>query len=568
MRTKTKKIVAISLLLVIGIGLVITLWGYLPYPSPQPLEDLTQRYNVTRLTTAPADDRNPVWSPDGDKIIFSSNGYIYIFDLDRSSIRGLAEGKNFILSPDGKRLLFQRGEYIYVIDLDGGNLRKLSSGTKPAWRADGNEIIYLKEAEKERNYLFSMDKNLKEDLLHPVFTERLRNSFEANGFILPRGALGPRGPENIMVQGVGKDKWMITVYPIEKEGRVVSFIIEAEREELKVYEKEDTLTYYAYIVNIESGNHTRIAERTFTIKQTPGLKRGYRFYGGMETRIRFYSWNTDGTKIVYYVQEPTGYGWHMFDDGTYKRVWVTEVPNLSEIERRWPHEYFGVEYFRKWGIWDVTKNEVKEIPFGYLFLSVPLDEQVVWSPDGKKVALSVMEHGERAESHIWIIDSEKWEVRKLTSFVGANYWPEWSPDGKKLLYWQSRSDIWTRHRYYNFDICSVEIENGTVKQLTDSPMDEFGEWSPDGRRIAYISWHQDGGWGAFGERKSPEATSEIWMMNADGTDKKQLLSIPANYGLISDINWSPDGRKIAFVWYPNGHLYGDIYLIYVPVMER
>jgi Tol biopolymer transport system component len=549
--------------------LVFTLWELLPLP--QPLEDLTQHYNVTRLTTAPADDRNPVWSPDGDKIIFSSNGYIYIFDIDKGSIRRLAEGKNFILSSDGKRSLFQRGEYIYVIDLDGRNLRKLSSGTKPAWRADGNEIIYLKEAEKERIYLFSMDKNLKEDLRQHIFTERLRNSFEANGFILPMDRppyCGP-GTQNIMLHKAREDKWVLTAYPIEKEGRVVSFIIEAEKEELKVYsEEEDALTYYAYIVDIESGNHRRIAEHTFTINQTPGLHREGTFLGGSKTSINFYSWSPDGTKIVYYVHEPTGYGWHMFEDGSYKRVWITEVEDLYYISRRWPREHFEGEYLRKWGIWDVTKNEVKEIPFGYLYMSFPLAEDVVWSQDGKKVALPVSEYtGKRTETHIWIIDIEKWEARKLTSFVGGNYRPEWSPDGNKLLYSQTPSNPWT-YRFYNFDICSVEIETGIVERLTDSPMDECGEWSPCGKRIAYIFWHKDA-YGIFGERKSPEATSEIWVMNADGTDKKQLLSIPANYGLIMDIVWSPDGRKIAFVWYPNVHLSaGDIYTIYVPAMEE
>jgi len=541
------------------------------------LEDLTQRYNVTRLTTSPADDRNPVWSPDGDKIIFRSDNYISIFDLDRSSTKRLAEGKNFILSPDGKKLLFQReiyvqgfliDEYIYVIDSDGRNLRKLSNGTKPAWRAEGNEIIYLK-VEKERNYLFSIDKNLKEDLFQGVFTERLRNSFEVNGFILPKSdPPSPYAPININVQKVGKEKWVITAYPTEKEGRIASFIIEEEKEELKVYsEKEGALTYYACIMDIGSSNHRRIAEHTFTINQTPCLMREGVLYGGAKTQIIFYSWSTDGTKIVYYVQEPTGYGWHMFD-GSYKRVKEIEAPDVFDISRKWPRESYDAEYLRKWGIWDVTKNEMKEKLLGYLFLAVPLDEEVVWSPDGKKVALPVAEYtGNRSEEHIWIIDTEKWEARKLTSFVGSNAWPKWSPNGKKLIYWQSPSNP-RIYEHYNLDICRVEIENGTVERLTDSPMHEEGKWSPEGRRIAYISFHQ-GCLGVFGERKSHEAKSEIWVMNADGTDKKQLLSIPCNNGLIMDMEWSPDGSKIAFVWQPNRDEFKrDIYVINVPTMDE
>jgi Tol biopolymer transport system component len=75
--------------------------------------------------------------------------------------------------------------------------------------------------------------------------------------------------------------------------------------------------------------------------------------------------------------------------------------------------------------------------------------------------------------------------------------------------------------------------------------------------------------GGFGERKSHKSKSEIWVMNADGTDKKQLLSIPCNNGLIVDMEWSPDGMKVAFVWVPNrDELKRDIYVIDVPRMDE
>jgi Tol biopolymer transport system component len=54
-------------------------------------------------------------------------------------------------------------------------------------------------------------------------------------------------------------------------------------------------------------------------------------------------------------------------------------------------------------------------------------------------------------------------------------------------------------------------------------------------------------------------------MNADGSDKQQLLSVPYRHGLIEELEWSPDGTKLAFVWDPNVEgVDKDIYLIDVP----
>lgn len=54
-------------------------------------------------------------------------------------------------------------------------------------------------------------------------------------------------------------------------------------------------------------------------------------------------------------------------------------------------------------------------------------------------------------------------------------------------------------------------------------------------------------------------------MNSDGSDKEALLRIPSNNGVTTDIEWSPDGTKIAFVWLPNTKSNNrDIYLIDVP----
>ena len=58
--------------------------------------------------------------------------------------------------------------------------------------------------------------------------------------------------------------------------------------------------------------------------------------------------------------------------------------------------------------------------------------------------------------------------------------------------------------------------------------DWFPRWSPDGMRIAFLS-NRDG-------------NSEIYVMNADGSDVTNLTNSPGNelYPV-----WSPDGSRIA-----------------------
>ena len=61
-------------------------------------------------------------------------------------------------------------------------------------------------------------------------------------------------------------------------------------------------------------------------------------------------------------------------------------------------------------------------------------------------------------------------------------------------------------------------------------------WSPDGRKIAFVSDH-DG-------TPFNDGATEISIVNADGSGQRNLTRNPAHD---SDPVWSPDGRKIAFV---------------------
>jgi TolB protein len=76
------------------------------------------------------------------------------------------------------------------------------------------------------------------------------------------------------------------------------------------------------------------------------------------------------------------------------------------------------------------------------------------------------------------------------------------------------------------DVWTINVDGTRLTQLTDSPAYEFDpSWSPDGARIAF--------------RTERSGETEIWLMNADGTDQHRLTA-----GLSPA--WSPDGSLIAF----------------------
>jgi Tol biopolymer transport system component len=72
-----------------------------------------------------------------------------------------------------------------------------------------------------------------------------------------------------------------------------------------------------------------------------------------------------------------------------------------------------------------------------------------------------------------------------------------------------------------------------ITRLTDRGAKFDPSWSPDGSRIAFV-----------GAAAPYPYNSEIYTMNADGSDLVNLTNSPSSDG---DPDWSPDGRKIVFV---------------------
>jgi len=127
------------------------------------------------ITNSEARDDSPTWSPDGERIAFTSdlhkpggNREIYTMASDGSQVERLTEtvGENFApkWSPDGSRLVFfsqRRGRIdIYTINVDGTGELNLTNDRAvnfdPAWGPDEHHIVMV-TALSEGNLIFVMN---------------------------------------------------------------------------------------------------------------------------------------------------------------------------------------------------------------------------------------------------------------------------------------------------------------------------------------------------------------------------------------------------------------------------
>jgi Tol biopolymer transport system component len=126
---------------------------------------------LKRLTTSPAREYDPSWSPDGTKIAYryqpdedEAEAEIYVMNADGSGKRNLTEsgGQDHspAWSPDGTKIAFAstRGQdnllpTIWVMNADGSNPRRVTSisGEYPAWSRDGTRIAFDVNTDIEPN---------------------------------------------------------------------------------------------------------------------------------------------------------------------------------------------------------------------------------------------------------------------------------------------------------------------------------------------------------------------------------------------------------------------------------
>ena len=162
----------------------------------------------------------------------------------------------------------------------------------------------------------------------------------------------------------------------------------------------------------------------------------------------------------------------------------------------------------------------------FLFITAAIAQTPTLRANGK-IAFTSDRDGNQ---EIYVMNNDGTGQVRLTNNPGADSFPAFSPDGRKIAF-ISQSTISPTFAV-NIKIMNADGTNQT--ELT--PINYFSSPSP-WHEIKSLDWSPDGSKIAFDEG------GEIFTVNVDGSNRRNLTNHPANDNAPS---WSPDGSRIVF----------------------
>ena len=367
----------------------------------------------TQLTKGSNDDIQPVWSPDGETILFVRAiqpnqklepadvfGTFEGGDIWSVNVRNGAEARlidkavNPAFSPDGKSIAFDAAwvgtHRIWIADQLGQNAQQLTSDTseelrhvRPRWSPDGTRIVFqnvegtkfnVRVVDVAQRKLQWVTNDVFNNL-NPVWSQSGKfiyfSSDRGGGYNVWRVQFSSDGaaassPQQITT-GAGQD---------------VELAMSADGKKLALSILKQNADVWKLPVSPESGKAAGEPEEVITTTRE-------------DSRA---SWSPDGTKIVF-----------NSDRGGDMNLWL-------------------------YSIGDGSTKQLTRGPGG--------DFQGTWSPDGKTILFFSSRSG---NSDIWALDLETSALKQLTTGSAIEINPFFSPDGKLIAYQSDqtgRPEVW------------------------------------------------------------------------------------------------------------------------------
>jgi Tol biopolymer transport system component len=464
---------------------------------------------------------------------------------------------NLALSPDGQKLLLVSDKKLWVMplsgnlgtDIPGKPVELNTEGIKVewtgiSWSEDGKWVAF--------NELPLSDTLLQKDGYQSVYVVPVEGGTPKKVFENYRSArtvnyklsLSPHG-KTLIFSSIENEKQTIQTIPMaggepkqltdmqsrepvfSPDGKLIAFV-------------EDKLLGVSggglWVMSASGGHPTLIAEA-----------------GKASSPV----WSPDGSKIAY------------VDFSDNKKIFIMPVdqdgkPTGEKITIHAPEEFEEVPLLAGWD----PDNKIGALMVSQMeFALYTLPEQggqaaqVVkgvrpsqprWTPDGKHIQFLKMagEESLPPNNTLAVVPAEGGEERDILSgsndsllIMGFQSGLRISPDGNRILMAASHwGEIELVNNFPLSQIWTTTSEGDNPIQITTPPVpytDVSPCWSPDGESIVFVRIKiMEGQMNIFGE-------TGIYTSNSSGKELKLLISDPDKW--INSINWSPDGKWIAYL---------------------
>ena len=508
--------------------------------------------NEHRLLAVRDVDYDPVWSPDGRSIVFTSDragsADLYRVAPDGSALERLTDNPAYddqaAFSPDGAQLVFVSSRnggiaHLWTTDMHARGAKALTSGAgadfRPSWSPDGKWIAFSSDRGSTLPFAHGRWEHLQIVDLYVIRPDGsgLRRITEHGNFC-------------------GSPKWSAD------SRRVIAYCMTAEQtlanRRAAPEPGNDTRLVSIDIATGTSSDLPAGAGVKFNPSPLPGNDIGYVrkdtaatgagiYYTSGKTGpkgdVRAASWSPDGSRVVFHKRmtaPPVTWRGTFSRNPDYELTLTGMLPSFSPAGDRFVTTARGPGAVGPFGAGvaiAAVGAEKSDVIYHDNARNILAPQ---WSPSGDAIIFGIgvfdaffngfhglfLKPGDRAEggAQIAIIHSDGSGFREVTTGPNNNGFPSMAPDGKRFVY-----------RSFGPEGDGLRIMNLETKAVTTltKGYDNFPLWSPRGDLIMF-SRQADGDY-------------EIYTIKPDGTGVKRLTFARGNDAHMA---WSPDGEHIAF----------------------